>query len=49
MNNQEIMAGYPASRAFSLEHLGGAVDAATVSKLNLLLLALIADIPGVQT
>jgi hypothetical protein len=49
MNNQGIMAGYPASRAFDLEHLDGAAGAAAPSMLNLLLLALICDIPGVQT
>ncbi len=49
MNNQGIMAGCTASRAFDLEHLGGAADAAIPANLNLLLLALIGDIPGVQT
>jgi len=49
VNNQEIMAGYVASSAFDLEHLGGAADAAAPAMLNLLLLALIGDISGVQT
>ncbi len=43
------MAGRPASRVFDLEHLDGAAGAAVPSTLNLLLLALMKDIPGVQT
>ena len=49
MNNQEIMAGYSAFHTISLERLGGAEDVAVPSMLNFLLLALIRDIPGVQT
>jgi hypothetical protein len=49
MKNQGIMAGCSAFRVFDLEHLSGAANAAASSKLNLLLLALMSDIPGVQT
>jgi len=43
------MAGRSASHAFDPTPVIGAADAAAQSALNLLLLALMKDIPGVQT
>ena len=45
MNNRVIMVGYTDLRIFEIDR---AADAAAPS-LNLLLLALMGDIPGVQT
>jgi hypothetical protein len=49
MNNQMIMDGRSVFRNSSPGRLAGAVEAADSSSLNLLLLALISDIQGVQT
>ncbi len=49
MNNQQIMVGRIDLRVSEQAPIAGAANAIVSSSLNLLVLALITDIPGVQT
>jgi hypothetical protein len=43
------MAGRPDPRSHDLKHIGGAADATALLAVNVVLLALMKDIAGVQT